>query len=325
MKNLFKFLKVAFFIVAIILLFNILKNGFNSNDLKVLIAKADYSFLFLSIIVTGLGLVLKGKRLQILANQFEIKNSLIESIRIQLISITFALITPGRAGEFTKVFLLAKDKKNLLPSSTMIAIFERLIDFLMLTFMSLLLCFFSLNDPKLTILLAIAFIGFAGSILALFKIELFLDKLDQHIPKKIKDFLHYFIEHKTKLLDKLMVVIVYTVVIWCFDGFFQWTILKSVGSENPIIMIIGINAIVSIMSILTILPMGLGTVDFSALFLYDTLLHVQKEKIVFLLGSARLVVILTLMLMLLPTLIFQKEFLTKLYRETLKRKIIEEK
>ena len=76
MKNLFKFLKIGVFVLALLFLINILKNGFNSTELKSLILKANYFDLFLSILITALGIILKGKRLQVLAKPFEINNKI---------------------------------------------------------------------------------------------------------------------------------------------------------------------------------------------------------------------------------------------------------
>ncbi len=298
----------------------ILGDGFNSTELKALLFKANYSYLTLAILLTAIGIVIKGKRLQILANQFEINSSLWEFTKIQTISITFALITPGRAGEFTKIYLLAKDKKELLPAGTVICIFERLLDFLILTCISLILCIFSLKDQRIMLLLLFSTIALIGIFFVLFKMEIFAEKLLNVIPDKVKNFLSFFKENKRKLFSKSLIISVYSISIWCLDGFIAWIFLKSIGSENSILIVIGINAIVSIMSILTILPLGLGTMDLSALYLYNILLNVPKEKIVFILGAARFFSISTLLVMMLPLLLFQKEFIGKLYRNVLKRK-----
>jgi uncharacterized protein (TIRG00374 family) len=320
LKNLFNVLKISVFVIALLALFIILKNGFSSAELKSLILKANFYYLFFSIIITALGIVLKGKRLQIMANPFEINFKLLEFIKIQLISITFAIITPGRAGEFTKIYLLAKEKKEHLSAGTVICVFERLLDFLVLTLMSLILCIFTLKSEKITIIMLFAAFALSAFIFILFRMEVLMEKMTGILPAKVKEFLQYFVTHKDKLFAKLAHISVYTILIWCLDGYFQWTLLRSIGSENPLIIVIGINAIVSIMSILTILPLGLGTMDFSALFLYSTILKLANEKIVFLLGAARLFSISTLLIMLLPMLIFQKDVLAKLFNDISKKK-----
>lgn len=325
MKNLFNVIKISVFIIALLFLVLILKNGFNSAELKSLILNANYFYLFLSIVITALGIILKGKRLQILAQPFEINFSLKEFIKIQLISITFAIITPGRAGEFTKIYLLAKDKKEHLSAGTVICVFERLLDFLVLTLMSLILCVFTLKSEKITIILLFSAIALFIFIYLLFKMEILVEKLTKILPAIIKDFLTYFVTHKVKLFSKLAHISAFTILIWCLDGYFQWILLKSIGSENPLIIVIGINAIVSIMSILTILPLGLGTMDFSALFLYSTILKMSNEKIVYLLGAARIFSISTLLIMLLPMLLYQKEFLSKLFHDVVRKKPVIEK
>lgn len=323
MKNLFKVLKVAVFVFSILFIFNILKNDFNSNELKSLIFKADYKLLFASTIVSAILMIIKSFRLQSLAKAFEIPISLLESTKIQLISITFSIMTPGRVGEFTKIFLLAKDKKELIPAGTVICLFERLTDILVLVMMSLVLCLFTLNDPKILLLLILSMIGLISSFLLLFKMEFILNKFSKLIPEKIAKLLNYFVIYKTQMGSKALAIFTYSFVVWSVDGFFQWLILNSVGAEYNLITVIGINAIVSIMSILTILPLGLGTMDFSALFLYEKILAIGHEKIVFLLVTARFFSIGVMLLMLLPIMIFQKEFLEKLFKDmTNKKKVI---
>lgn len=320
MKNLVKILKITIFIAAIVLLVVMLKNGFDSRELKTLILSANPLYIILSILITAFGVVLKGKRLQILAEQFEIKTTLPESIKIQTISIIFAIITPGRAGEFTKIFLLAKDRKDLIPSTTLICIFERLLDFLILTFMSLALCFFSLKDQKIIYLLIFSAFVLTSMMAVLFKIEIFIDKFEKMLPKKVKDILINFAENKDKLFKQMLKISSYSFIIWCLDGLFQYLILMSIGTVTSLAIVIGINAIVSIMSILTILPMGLGTMDISALFLYNNMLALPKEKIVFLLACARLFSISTLLLMILPVLISQKDFVVNLYKDMINKR-----
>jgi uncharacterized protein (TIRG00374 family) len=320
LKNLFNFLKIAVFALAIVFLVIILKNGFNSAELKALILKADYSWIFFGVAVSAVIIVLKGMRLQIISKPFEINFGLAEFIKIQLISITFAIITPGRAGEFTKIYLLAKEKKEHLSAGTVICVFERLLDFLVLTLMSLLLCINTLKSEKITYILLFSAIAFLAFFYLLFKMEVVVEKMAKILPEKIRNFLNYFVTHKSKLFGKLAHISVYTTVIWCLDGYFQWTLLRSIGSDNPLLIVIGINAIVSIMSILTVLPLGLGTMDFSALFLYSSILKLANEKIVFLLGAARIFSISTLLIMLMPMLIFQKDFLLKLFSDLAKKK-----
>lgn len=320
MKNLFKILKVTVFIAAIVLLVVMLKNGFDSRELKTLILNANPFYIIVGMLITAFGLVLKGKRIQVLGEQFGIETTLAESVKIQTISIIFAMITPGRAGEFTKIFLLAKEKKELIPNTTLICIFERLIDILILCFMSLALCLFALKDKTLISLIILATVGFMLSMVALFKIELFLGLFQKFLPAKIFGFVQNFADNKNMLLKKLPEISFYTFIVWFIDGIFQFLLLMSIGTVVSLPITVGINAIVAIMSVLTILPMGLGTMDISALFLYNNLLALPKEKIVFLLAAARLFSISTLLIMALPILFSQREFVVNLYKDIVNKR-----
>lgn len=320
MKKLFKYVKIAIFLLALVLIVNILKKDFNSNEFKELIVKANYFYLLQVCFFMVLGIVLKGHRLKVIAEQFDIKVSILEAIKIQLISITFASITPGRAGEFTKIFLLAKENKKDIPLGTAICVFERLIDVIVLVLSGIILCILTLNDPKITYLLTAGGIGVVSSLFLMFKLDLILNKFGKYIPEKIKEYITEFELHKTKLQKKTFFVVIYSVFIWYIDALFQSSILKSVGSFNPILTIFGINGIVAIMGILTILPMGLGTVDVSALYLYNKILQIPRENVVFLLVSYRFFGIGILLLMLLPVMIMQKGFVEGLYNKTIKKR-----
>lgn len=323
MKSLFKILKITVFIAAIALLVVMLKNGFDSRELKSLITSANPLYLVLSLLISAVIVILKGKRIQNLSKFFNIDVSLQEATKIQTISIIFALITPGRAGEFTKIFLLAKEKKDLIPSTTLICIFERLVDVLILSFMSLALCFFALRDSTIIYLVVLATTGFTAMLIALFKMDAFLNNFSGILPNRVYNFLKSFVDNKPKLLKGLPELSVYTLIIWCLDALFQIMFLMSIGTFIRYPIAVGINAIVSIMSILTILPMGLGTMDISALFLYNKLLEVPKEQIVFLLAASRLFSISSLLLMILPVFLSQKDFILGLYRNITKRKASE--
>lgn len=320
MKSLFKVLKATVFIAAIVLLIVMLKNGFDSRELKSLIFSANPLYLILGIVITAIVVVLKGKRIEILSKQFDIDISLLEATKIQTISIIFAMITPGRAGEFTKIFLLAKEKKELIASTTLICIFERLVDVLILCFMSLALSLFALRDNKIIYLVVLATTAFTVGLVALFNIEVFSKRIEKYLPQKINNFIDNFVENKGKLIKKLPEISIYTTIIWSLDALFQCLVLMSVGTFVNFFITIGINSIVALMSILTILPMGLGTMDISALFLYNKLLHISKEQIVFLLASARLFGISTLLLMILPVLFSQKDYVINLYKMISKKK-----
>lgn len=316
MKKIIGFIKVFIFLLAIVLIINILKNDFNSDNFKTLIGKASTLYLFLASFFVFLGIILKGHRLQIISKQFDITPSFFESIKIQVISITFAMITPGRAGEFTKIFLLTKEDKKKLPLGTVICIFERLIDVIILSLSGVFLCLFNFSDFRLTILLVLFALGILSSLFILFRLDFILKKLDKYIPEKIKDYINDFEKHKNKLSTKTPLIILYSIFIWYIDALFQWSLLKSVGETYSTLTVFGINGINAIMSILTILPMGLGTVDLSALYLYKTILNTPKEIIVFFLASSRFFGMGVLLLMILPIIIMQKDFIKSLYKKT---------
>ena len=152
--------------------------------------------------------------------------------------------------KFTKIFLLAKEDKKKLPLTTVICVFERLIDVIILSLAGTILCMFTLNDIKILSLLLLLAICIIMSLFLLFNLVFFMKKFEKYIPNKIKTYVDEFEMHKSKIYSKTPLIVLYSTFIWIIDAFFQWSILKSVGSSNSIWPIFGINGITAIMGIL---------------------------------------------------------------------------
>lgn len=315
MKVIFKYLKIIIFTISIFILFYILKNSFNSKEFTNLIFKSEKKYLILCLLIVITEVIFKSIRLKEISKPFDINYSLFDFIKIQTISISFSIITPGRIGEFTKIYLLNDKYKDKLLISTFICIFERFFDIFILCFFSLVLSLFVLNNSHITSLIIISFLLMILSVYLLINIKKFEKLLKKTLPYNLYKIIEVFILNKDKLISKIPITILITSIVWSINSFVQLLVLYSLNfqqSLNYLLLIIGINAVVSIMSILTILPLGIGTMDVSALFLYKNILKLKTETILFLLNVSRFLSIISLLILFIPFIIFQPNLINLL-------------
>jgi uncharacterized protein (TIRG00374 family) len=269
---------------------------FNSANLKEIIARIDYRWIITGMLFVGVNILCKIFRLEIIAEQFNYKVNFELVYKTQVISLILALLTPGRVGEVSKIYLLSENDKAKFPLVTSIMLFEILVDFFCVSFISLLF---------VTIVMKNLAIGIAISVLILIALmaATFIAKGSayvQKMPEQIRDFFKYISSNKIKLSYKLHLTLPLTALAWILDGFFQYFILKAVSLDSDIIMLVALSAISSIVAIISILPLGFGVTDLSSLYLYKQFQGLNTESILFLVNSTRLFLVLTLFIMAIP-------------------------
>lgn len=296
-----KILKYLVFALILGGLFWVLKDGVNSTEFQTLIVQADKSTLLGASLLVALGLGLKAWRLQYLVHPFGISLTLLHAFKIQVISISLAMLTPGRAGEFSKVYFLDQGQKRL-GLCLMLCIFERLFDFLVLVFLALLFSFYYVADIRLFYALA----GFGICLLIGFGVMLkpdwFLQRFLHLLPPKLQSTLSDFQSHQSLLMKQTPVMVIMTLITWVLDALFHWLIFYSVGHALAWVSLIGLNAIMALASIVTILPVGLGSQDLSALFLYPQIFGLSKEVVLFELMASRVLGLGVLFLFFIPAM-----------------------
>lgn len=267
------------------------------------------------------GLVLKGVRLHFMAQGFRLTPSHLDCFSYQVISIALANLTPGRAGEFYKAFLLADFQPPKLALGTLITLSERLMDLIILLVLGCVLGYFLLRGQNLSssrlllfslllTLLALAVFGL------LFKTALHLGKnFVPLLPAKAQTFLQAWHIHKQALIQILPLLSLWSLLIWGLEGLFQWSIFRALGLHLPLLNVIGISALVTLASILSLLPIGLGTVDLSSLVLYGQILNVTKEQVLLQVILARVLALGGLYLMLLLVLLHSPELVKRAFRK----------
>lgn len=263
----------------------LLARDFSGEAFQHVLSSAQPQWLLLSMGSSLLALLVKGIRLSYLGRGLDFRLSLWQGLKYQVIAISLASLTPGRAGEFSKVFLLARHQRGRLGLATLGVILERLLDMLALGTLALIFCLTALHQRMLSLALLLLTMGLLAVTLVLIRLgSRNLALFERLVPERFRLILG---EMPQLAWSRLLVQSLLTLVIWLFEGLAQWLILRAAGLSVPILPVLGINALVAISAILSLLPVGLGTVELSALVLYGNVLKVSQAGVLFLVAASR--------------------------------------
>jgi len=244
----------------------------------------NYAIVIISILVIIISLALKAYRLRVLADS---KKPLRTFFMIQTLSIFLANFTPGRIGEFIKIYLLKREKIPL-STSAYAAIIERVIDVIVLFLFGAVFYSFAIMKNY--------FIGISAiALIILFTVSGFII-IKKGIIIKIKSIKKFLAKIKAGKNIKPIIIsrtFLLTAIIWIIEGFFLWILLFALGESIPILAAVGIIGIAAIASILTVLPLGIGPLDLSMAYLLGKY-GIAEAKIVALLIIIRVAAIVTL-------------------------------
>ena len=230
------------------------------------IIKINITTFCIVFIIANISIILRAIKWQVL-----LKNSkFFEILPIQLLSITISNLTPGKIGEPIKSGLL-KMRKGLAISSTLPSVvIERILDLIILIFLSILGLIISFNVfySKLLIISIVAFIVIILLLLlGLFNKAFGLKILN--ILKKIKylktldvGFVENFYSANKVEKRRVLLSLLITLLAWILDGLIFYFLASSLSSEitkniGPIIFC-SILSISILASLVTFLPGGIG-------------------------------------------------------------------
>ncbi len=261
--------------------------------------------IFLTIGLSFAALICKIYRLKLIVNSGQTRINFSQAIFVQSSSILLAIISPFRLGEFAKIYLLNKNNVDL--SFSFFSFFcERSSDLLILLLGSSLFIqnYVVLTNLQLKLILLLIFI----SIFIFFFLFYFAEKIKDFLLIKNFSFLNKILTQnrtiKSLLLDvhfpqdRLMIiyVLIITIITWILESLITWNILYSLNINTNFVVIFAIICISTIASLLSILPAGAGSLDFSYVYLM-TQSAVPKEAAIFALLWIRLVTIIMILIM----------------------------
>jgi len=255
-----KLIRRVFLVLGAVLLFYVLFN------IKIEEVAQSFNLLGGSIILLMLILVaelaLKSLRFAFLMNRIE-KIKFIESFRMVFETAMFVMYTPGKAGEVMKLDIL-KQKHGIRRTNTFaVLVFERVYDLIIVTIFSIGVLFtLGLNFYPIFIVLAIIPIA----VLALYKIGIFRGTISRVFAsiKRIGD------------KKNILVAGILTLLIWLTDALIPYYTLRSLGYSVPFLELLSFYYTSVLVGLLSMIPGGLGSTEFSFSLILSKLANVQS-------------------------------------------------
>ncbi|MBW3003731.1 flippase-like domain-containing protein [Candidatus Woesearchaeota archaeon] len=247
-----------------------------------LFLNSNLFFLIAAFFVMVASILVKIIRFKFVTKYFDHKLNFRNSALIQMFGICVAMVTPGRLGEASKIYLLYR-KGIRLSISMSIMIFERLIDLFVLTGFGVLFAIFVVQDARLNALLTL--------IIVLTVILIFLLRYPRLIVRIIPKRFEMIAKHLRDLkfgghFWTLILVVVLSILTWSLEGAVQWVFAMGMGVDVSLFSVIAILGVSTVLGLLSFLPAGVGAMDFSVLFLYS-IIGVPAEAAISLLLVAR--------------------------------------
>ncbi len=237
-----------------------------------LFSQANIAWLVAGLVFYSLSIYFKIIRFGAVLNYYGFKLSFKNTAFIQMVGIAIAMMTPGRLGEASKIYLL--HQKNIPAiTGTTLTIFERVFDFLFLSLAGIFFVLQFMAGSNLIWGFIFLLIVMAGLLVLLRN----LHWLRRFVPRRFKNLYEKFASLKfTGNRKYLLTTIAYTVLTWFTQSLLSWCVLKGLGFDVSPLAVLGIEAIGTLAAILSFLPLGIGAMDLSMIFLYS-LLNISNE------------------------------------------------
>lgn len=259
------------------------------------ISKANLLIVLIAILTVPLNVLLMGKKWQLFVKFFEKKFSLKDATKNYLIGTAYGTATPGRVGDFVKLFDLNKKTGIAKKGCFSIAFFDRLADLAILTFSAFsgLLLVQILTKPnelffmfEIAMLLAFlmilsAFLFFFSKRKSLFLLQKILFFLPKNLFEKIKVFFQKMqsVLVNVKIGKNFAAYFVVSLAAWWLAFLRPYIFALSIGlAVDPLVFVLLIPA-VTFIEILPISLFGLGTRD-AALILFFSFMGSTPEQMV---------------------------------------------
>lgn len=280
---LFKFFKLFTFSIFLYILYTL--------DFKTLqneIYKIDLLYIFIAFLFNIPLLFIKSYRWNYILQKQSCHTKLFDTFKYYTASLYIGILTPGRIGEFSKVFYLKQlHNKNygLLFSSVLI---DRLYDLYFLILISI--CgFYLLNIPidnlplyLVVFFVLIPFIIIRTQLLHII-INFFANKLSTNFQENLNSFLTTFKEGILSILKINDIFKAMTITILAYTLFFSQIYLIATSINIPIDFI-SLSIIIALVNLISLLPIsiaGLGTREITLIYFLSPLSISTEQTVVF--------------------------------------------
>lgn len=247
--------------------------GLDYKKIGDLLAQSNKTYLLIGLLFFCLSLIFKITRFGAVTRYYGYKFSFRQTTFIQMVGIAIAMMTPGRLGEATKIYLLKQRSVPIL-TGTALTIFERVFDFLFLSLAGLFFALQFMKGSKLTW----GFIALLAVMLGLLIVLRNLHWLVRFVPQRFRQIFENFTSVKAAgQKAQLVPLTIFTILTWTTQAVLSWSVLAALGVHVSPLAVVGVEAIGTLAAILSFLPLGIGAMDLSMIFLYS-LLGVSNES-----------------------------------------------
>ncbi len=241
--------------------------GLDYKKIGDLLAQSNKIYLIIGLLFFALSLLFKITRFGAVTRYYGYKFSFTQTSFIQMVGIAIAMMTPGRLGEATKIYLLKQRQVPVL-TGTALTIFERVFDFLFLSLAGLFFVLQFMKGSKLTW----GFIALLVVMIGLLIVLRNLHWLTRFVPARFRNIFVNFTSVKAGgQKAQLIPLTLFTILTWSTQAVLSWSVLASLDVHVSPLAVLGVEAIGTLAAILSFLPLGIGAMDLSMLFLYSLL------------------------------------------------------
>lgn len=268
-----KLIKSIFLLLGIVFFVYVLLNV-KIEDIVYSFKILSFNILILCFIVV-IELVIKSIRFKFLLSKIA-NVSFKDIFKIIFETTLFVVYSPGRLGDIMKLDLLKKhDVKRT--DSLAALIIERISDLIVVILFSLGILFsFQINIYPIIILFIIIF----ASLIILYKLNIF------------KNIIGQVFSAMKKITDKkiILMLILITPILWLVDVSIPYYTLKLLGYNIEFQTLLFLYYVSTIIGLISMIPGGLGSMDFSFSYMLSNLTNVLKKDAIITIMISRIVV-----------------------------------
>ncbi len=260
------------------------------------ISRSDLKFLLLGFLLWCLSMILRNIRWKILLSQIGVYTDFLTSFKALVAGIGVSNITPGKVGDPLRAYFLKKETGANVSRVVTSVFIERFLDLLGLIILGLFGAFLLYGTEYFKYFIistSIYFIGFlvfvfvsiseyrVGKVFSMFySVFKFLPRMkniENEIDNMAKNFHKAFKKYSEPYV--LFISFLLSLVIWILESLVVYFSLLSINAIVSPLMIIIINPVIVLVSVLTLLPGGLGTGDAISVFVYSKMLGLNVSQL----------------------------------------------
>jgi len=258
--------KLKNLIGPVILIYFLIKIDFGA--LKEVLTGIDPIF-FAALMIFFPMMMIKTYRWLVLLKNFGVNIDFSNLFNLNLKGVLYGSITPGRLGEISKGYMLGKMKYSL-SSSIVSAVLDRIVDIFFLLGFGLFGFFYFYKEFQIDVVLLVIVVGGIAAVSALLLNRRVRLKITTFIRKKIKDDDGDVIQSLKEIKkDKMLVLSALSILAWVLYFCEIFLFSESLSIDVDVIFLVSAISASTIISILPISILGMGTRDATLIFLFS--------------------------------------------------------